>query len=129
MRPTDIDKNVNNDGDFAPQSPPTAPTEPVGDAEPTESVGEAEATEDEESMYLDDEDEVMGESSSSINRVMSAAFGILPDNHHEAMQMPDADEWRKAEEAELASMEKMEVWDLVDRPTTRKTVKCKWVYL
>jgi hypothetical protein len=44
------------------------------------------------------------------------------------MKSPQAEEWRKAELAELASLHERHVWDLVPRPANANIVTCKWVY-
>ena len=44
------------------------------------------------------------------------------------MKSAYAEEWRKAELAELASLRERHVWDLVPRPANANIVTCKWVY-
>ena len=37
------------------------------------------------------------------------------------------DEWRKTMKEELESMQKNQIWDLVDLPSNRKAIGNKWV--
>ncbi len=53
---------------------------------------------------------------------------VDPTTHRAAMKSPQAEEWRKAELAELASLHERHVWDLVPRPANANIVTCKWVY-
>lgn len=46
----------------------------------------------------------------------------------EAMESPDHDRWKQAMDEEYTSLAENNVWTLVDRPTDRKVVQCKWVF-
>ena len=46
----------------------------------------------------------------------------------EALSSPEKDEWIKAMESEMESLNKNEVWNLVKLPEGRKSVGCKWVF-
>lgn len=51
----------------------------------------------------------------------------VPTRLKEALMGPDADEWRKGAEAEMASLRKHEVWELVPRPPGVNIVGCREV--
>jgi len=51
-----------------------------------------------------------------------------PVNHDEAMSTEDKDKWMAAERAEIQSLVKNKVFAIVDRPSTRKPIPCKWIY-
>jgi hypothetical protein len=44
------------------------------------------------------------------------------------MAFPDADEWLKATDDEIQSLNENETWDLVDMPSGRKPIGTKWVF-
>jgi hypothetical protein len=46
----------------------------------------------------------------------------------QAMALPDADEWLKATDDEIQSLNEIETWDLVDMPSGRKPIGTKWVF-
>ena len=48
--------------------------------------------------------------------------------HKDAMNSPDADEWRTAEHAEYESLLANKTWVLVPRPRDKPVVECRWVY-
>jgi hypothetical protein len=48
--------------------------------------------------------------------------------YKEAMRSNQADEWTEACQYEMDALHKLKVWNLVDLPQGRKTVKCKWVF-
>ena len=45
----------------------------------------------------------------------------------EALHSPDRDEWMIDMQDEMSSMDKNNVWELVDHPLGRKTIGNKWV--
>jgi hypothetical protein len=51
-----------------------------------------------------------------------------PTNYEEAMMSPDSGKWLESMKSELGSMSKNEVWTLVDPPSDRKAVECKWIF-
>jgi hypothetical protein len=51
-----------------------------------------------------------------------------PANYEEAMTSPDSEKWLEAMKSELASMSGNQVWTLVDPPSDRKAVECKWIF-
>jgi hypothetical protein len=51
-----------------------------------------------------------------------------PANYEEAMMSPDSKKWLEAMKSELGSMSKNQVWNLVDPPSDRKAVECKWIF-
>ena len=50
-----------------------------------------------------------------------------PASFSEALHSPDRDEWMTAMQDEISSMDKNNVWELVDLPPRRKTIGNKWV--
>jgi cell envelope opacity-associated protein A len=48
-------------------------------------------------------------------------------NFKETMSSNDADQWLKAMNEELHSINKNIVWELTDLPSQRKAISCKWV--
>lgn len=46
----------------------------------------------------------------------------------EALSSKQKEEWQKAMEEEIASLEKHCTWELIDLPKGRTPVGCKWVY-
>src|SRR5215216_4074181 len=51
-----------------------------------------------------------------------------PVNYEEAMMSPDSEKWLEAMKSELRSMSENQVWTLVDPPSDRKAVECKWIF-
>ncbi|PIL28276.1 hypothetical protein GSI_09564 [Ganoderma sinense ZZ0214-1] len=51
-----------------------------------------------------------------------------PRTFKEAMTLPEADQWRAAMDAEIAQLQKLGTWSMVDLPTDRKAIGCTWVY-
>ena len=45
----------------------------------------------------------------------------------EALHSPDRDEWKIAMQEKMSSMDKNNVWELVDLPPRRNTIRNKWV--
>jgi hypothetical protein len=45
-----------------------------------------------------------------------------PASFSEALHSPDRDEWMTAMQEEMSSMDKNNVWELVDLPSGRKTI-------
>ena len=50
-----------------------------------------------------------------------------PVSFSEVLHSPDRDEWMTAMQEEMSSMDKNNVWELVDLPPGRKTIGNKWV--
>lgn len=46
----------------------------------------------------------------------------------EALSRTDNDDWKRAMQNEFDSMRENNVWELVDRPTNAKIIRCKWVF-
>ncbi|CAI7774796.1 unnamed protein product [Closterium sp. NIES-54] len=46
----------------------------------------------------------------------------------EALESSDAEEWKKAMESELNSIEENDTWELVELPEGRKTITSKWLF-
>src|SRR3954462_13733251 len=51
-----------------------------------------------------------------------------PANYEEAMMSPDSEKWLEDMKSELGSMSENQVWTLVDPPSDRKAVECKWIF-
>ncbi|RVE41367.1 hypothetical protein evm_013983 [Chilo suppressalis] len=51
-----------------------------------------------------------------------------PQTYEEATTCTESDEWQAAMKEEFDSLLANKVWRLVDRPTDKHVVKCKWVY-
>jgi hypothetical protein len=51
-----------------------------------------------------------------------------PLTYEEAMQSSEREEWMKANQSELDSLEKNNTWKLVHLPKGSHTIQCKWVY-
>jgi hypothetical protein len=51
-----------------------------------------------------------------------------PANYEEAMMSPDSEKWLEAIKSELGSMSENQIWTLVDPPSDRKAVECKWIF-
>ena len=50
-----------------------------------------------------------------------------PASFSETLYSTDKDEWMTAMQEEMSSMDKNDVWELVDLPPRRKTIGNKWV--
>jgi hypothetical protein len=50
-----------------------------------------------------------------------------PASFSEALHSPNRDEWKIAMQEEMNSMDKNNVWELVDLPPRRNTIRNKWV--
>jgi hypothetical protein len=52
-------------------------------------------------------------------------------HHHELQSYKEAStdpHWQQAMQEELQALEKTQTWDLVDPPSDKTLVGCKWVY-
>lgn len=49
----------------------------------------------------------------------------MPRNFAEALSQP---QWKAAMQEEMAALEKNDTWELVDLPTNKVPVGCKWMY-
>lgn len=52
----------------------------------------------------------------------------VPLSVSDALSRTDSDRWRQAIEAELASFEENDAWEVVEKPDSATVVKCKWVF-
>lgn len=52
----------------------------------------------------------------------------LPKATKEVLDSPEKELWMKAMRDEMTSIEKNDVWDLVDLPPQKKVIKSRWVY-
>jgi len=56
------------------------------------------------------------------------SFLCEPTTHEEAMNTPDYDKWKAAEQSEIQSLIRNKVFKEVNRPKNRKLIPCKWIY-
>ena len=68
-------------------------------------------------------------SGDSINAILANMFQEVPNSYREAMNSEDSDKWQAASQEEFNGLIEMGVWRLVDRPSDRKTIKCRWTYI
>lgn len=68
------------------------------------------------------------EASFSLAGVSSATNIIEPQTYEEAMNSPFRKEWLAAMEAEIDSMHRMKVWDVVDPVPGRRPIGCRWIF-
>ena len=63
---------------------------------------------------------------------LDSAFAVMemkePISYKDAMKSEHAEEWKKAVQNELASMEKMKVFSPTRKPKGANVIKCKWVF-
>lgn len=77
----------------------------------------------------EDDPDIVIESSRWINGFVIHAVTSDPLTYREAMSRPDAKQWEITMKEEIKSQMENKTWILVERPSNRKVVKCKWVYL
>ena len=68
-------------------------------------------------------------SGESINAILANMFQEVPNSYREAMNSEDSDKWQAASQEEFDRLTEMGVWRLVDHPSDRKTIKCRWTYV
>ena len=51
-----------------------------------------------------------------------------PQTYDEAMCMDDANKWEQAMEDEIESITKNRTWSVVDLPSNRKAIGCRWIF-
>ena len=51
-----------------------------------------------------------------------------PSNLQQALQGPEAVQWKAALDSEYNSLIQNQTWQLVDRPPNRSVVSCKWLF-
>lgn len=80
-------------------------------------------------IIVQDENSMQDYSDAFSNVAMIATFesGQDPKSYSEAMKRCDAEAWKTAMEQELRTLEKCNVWKLVDRPSGTNVVSNKWV--
>lgn len=52
----------------------------------------------------------------------------FPETYREAMEREDKDEWFKAMQSEMRSLNENNVWTLCQLPHNRKALPCKWIF-
>ena len=107
---------------------PTTPSEPSNIMRPTESLCA-------KSVNLEQTHMVTEDIMESIFRDI-AFFSTSeeestenPTTIKEALNGEEGDQWKKAIDEELATLEKMGTWELTDLPEGRKPIGCKWVFV
>ena len=65
----------------------------------------------------------------NINAILANMFQEVPNSYREAMNSEDSNKWLAASQEEFDGLTEMGVWRLVDRPSDRKTIKCRWTYV
>lgn len=58
----------------------------------------------------------------------ASSEGDDPLTVEDAMNLPEANEWRKAMDEEIQSLEAHGTWELVSRPENRNVISSKWVF-
>ena len=56
-------------------------------------------------------------------------FQKAPNSYWEALNSPEKDKWLMASQEEFDGLTQMGVWELVNHPSDRKTIKCRWTYV
>ena len=56
-------------------------------------------------------------------------FQEVPNSYREAMSSPEKDKWLAGSTEEFKGLTEMGIWELVDHPNDRKTIKCRWTYM
>lgn len=51
-----------------------------------------------------------------------------PKTYTQAINCPNADKWKQAMDEELQSIIENKTWNLIDLPSNKKAIGCKWVY-
>ena len=68
---------------------------------------------------------------SRANAPMEHAFATIsgPSSYKQAMMQSDKHQWESAIDEELRSMEKNQVWEVVDTPSNKNIVTSRWVFV
>lgn len=53
----------------------------------------------------------------------------LPRSYEEAINSPEADQWKEAMDAEIGQLKEMGTWQVTELPEGRKAIGCRWVFL
>jgi hypothetical protein len=59
---------------------------------------------------------------------MAAIKVDIPKSYKEAMESPQAEEWRSAMDEQMAALAQHQTWELKELPTGVKTFICGWVF-
>ena len=60
--------------------------------------------------------------------IIDSIVNSEPKQYKDAIQSPEAQQWKKAMKEEMDSMERLGVWKIVPRPKGITTLKGRWVY-
>ena len=63
-----------------------------------------------------------------MHSLIDLGISHVPQSHAEAMASDDAARWHEAQQYELAQLEKLGTYDIVDRPQGVNVVKNRWVF-
>ena len=55
-------------------------------------------------------------------------FDEAPATLEEVRKRPNWDKWKHAMDEEMATLRKMNTWELADLPKDRKPISCRWVF-
>ena len=59
---------------------------------------------------------------------MAGTLPPVPKTYEEAVNSPNAKEWKAAMDAEFDALIANDTWELRPLPLGRQPIKCKWVY-
>lgn len=111
-----------------------------------ESINENEVVDNETIDLTEDEDEISPEEAVAVRRsnrerhlprkLLNYITGlescvtnkVIPEKYNDIKSLEDADKWMKAVADELKSMEKNQVWNIVESPKGAKLLTSKWVF-
>ena len=68
-------------------------------------------------------------SGDNINNILINMFQEAPNSYQEALNSEESDKWLSTSKEEFEGLTEMGVWKLVDHPSNRKTIKCRWTYV
>ena len=68
-------------------------------------------------------------SGENINTILANMFQEVPNSYRESMNSEDSNKGLAASQEEFDRLTEMGVWKLVDHPSNRKTIKCRWTYV
>ena len=63
-----------------------------------------------------------------VHLAVAAAASGEPQTYEQALDQPDAEQWKEAMQSEYDSIVRNRTWTLVNLPPGRKAIGCKWVY-
>ena len=119
-----------------PPSPPLAPPQaPQGSNAPSPDMGTAPSPPPvprysfHPTKQQEQRQQQAGLSTELIKNALIHMFQDVPDSYQEAINSLDKNKWLEASKEEFEGLTKMGIWKLVDHPSGRKTIKCRWTYV